>query len=74
MKTTRKTPRPNDRVVDHTAAFPHRLRLHKRYETPRQKRLRCEREATIAQAHQLLESILGGVLLVIVILLFAFAR
>lgn len=73
MTTTRKLARPNDRVVDHTEEFPRRLMRHQREETPRQRRLRCEREATVAQFHQRVESIVGAVLLVIAILIFAFA-
>lgn len=73
MTTTRKTPRPKDRVVDHTEEFPRRLRLHERYNSPRQCRLRNERAATVAQFHQRVESLVGAVLLVIAILLFAFA-
>jgi hypothetical protein len=73
MTTTRKTPRPKDRVVDHTEEFTRRLRLHERYNSPRQCRLRKEREATVAQFHQCFKSIVGGVLLIIVVLLFAFA-
>jgi hypothetical protein len=63
MNTRRKLARPIDRVVDHTAEFSRQIRLIEEYETPRQKRLRCEREATIAQFHELAESVIGGLIL-----------
>jgi hypothetical protein len=63
---------PHDRVVDRTAEFSARFMAHQRYNTPRQRRLRCEKAATVAQFHQHVESVVGGLLLVAFILVLLF--
>jgi hypothetical protein len=68
-----KTAHPNDRVIDRTAEFSARFMAHQRYNTPRQRRLRCEKAATVAQFHRHVESVVGGLLLVAFILILFFA-
>lgn len=63
---------PHDRVVDRTAEFASRHRLHQRYHSPRQRRLRCEKAATLAQYHELLASIGGGILLILLFIVLSF--
>ncbi len=63
---------PHDRVVDRTAEFSARFLAHQRYNTPRQRRLRCEHAATLAQFHEHVSSIVGGLLLVALILVLLF--
>jgi hypothetical protein len=67
-----KLAHPNDRVIDRTAEFSARFMAHQRYNTPRQRRLRCEKAATVAQFHQHVESIVGGLLLIAFVLVLLF--
>lgn len=63
---------PHDRVVDRTAEFSARFMAYQQYNSPRQRRLRCEKAATIAQFHERVSSIVGGLLLVALILVLLF--
>jgi hypothetical protein len=67
-----KTAHPNDRVIDRTAEFSARFMAHQRYNTPRQRRLRCEKAATVAQFHEAVTSVLGGLLLIAFVLVLLF--
>jgi len=63
---------PNDRVIDRTAEFSARFMAYQQYNSPRQRRLRCEKVATVAQFHERVSSIVGGLLLVALILVLLF--
>jgi hypothetical protein len=67
-----KTPRPNDRIVDNTTEFTSKIQTYERHNSPRQIRLRREKQATIAQHHLIIEAIFGIIALVALILILAF--
>jgi hypothetical protein len=60
MKRTFQYRASEDRVYDSTM------------ETPRQRRLKCQREATLAKHHCLIENILGGILILALIIVLSF--
>lgn len=63
---------PNDRVVDNTDVFRLRWLANERYNSPRQRRLRCQQAATLAQYHEYVASILGGILILALIIVLSF--
>lgn len=63
---------PNDRVVDNIEVFRRRWLANERYNSPRQRRLRCEQAATVAQYHEYVASILGGILILALIIVLSF--
>jgi len=57
-----------DRVTDNRAQFFMRWHDYMRGHTPRQRKLQARRRALLAQYHETLSAIAGGILLVVVII------
>lgn len=62
---------PSDRITDNRSQWFLRREDHRRADTPRQRRLRAQRQFLIARYHEAVSMILGGIALtVFVVVLF----